>query len=264
MKRVILSADDFGKSHDRNQAIDYAMKHNLVKSAALIMGSEFTDDAIGFAHRGGYIENIHCHLNLTSDVDNNFVPLSDEYKKSKFCVNGQFKRCPKRIEYAEYVTIAYKEMEKQFLEFKRLTKGEANYQHIDCHIYCNLNFPVAIAYRKLIRKYNITSARYYGEHHKQFNSVKEKTKFWILTLLNGKSAQPIKSCKVDYYRTLPDSFCDDEIVELYVHPDYINGVLMDNTVSSFGHKKAPLIEQIETLKSTGDVELISWEDFDKR
>lgn len=52
MKKIILSADDFGRSHERNMAIDYAMKHGLIKSAALIMGSEFTDEAVNFA-RGG-------------------------------------------------------------------------------------------------------------------------------------------------------------------------------------------------------------------
>ena len=52
MKKIILSADDFGRSHERNLAIDYAMKHGLIKSAALIMGSEFTDEAINFAAGG--------------------------------------------------------------------------------------------------------------------------------------------------------------------------------------------------------------------
>lgn len=56
MKRVILSADDFGRTHERNLAIDFAMKHGLIKSAALIMGSEFTDEAIAFARWGGTLK----------------------------------------------------------------------------------------------------------------------------------------------------------------------------------------------------------------
>lgn len=52
LKRVILSADDFARSHERNLAIDYAIKKGLVKSAAVIMGSEFTGEAINMA-RGG-------------------------------------------------------------------------------------------------------------------------------------------------------------------------------------------------------------------
>lgn len=263
MKKIILSADDFGRSHERNLAIDYAMKHGMVKSAALIMGSEFTDEAVDFAYRGRYIKNIHCHLNLITNSDNNFVPLSDEFKESKFCMNGQFKGYPKKIEYAEYTTMAYKEMEKQYLEFRKLTKGEANYNHIDCHVYCNLWPPVAAAYKELIRKYGIRSARYYGEHHKNKKQLKQKLKFRIANFLGGNEAYAVKSCNIDYYITLKDSFQPDETVELYVHPDYINGILIDNTVSIFGHEKVPLIEQIETLTSTGDVELISWVDFNK-
>ena len=54
MKKVIISADDFGRSHERNLAIDYAMRHSLIRSAALIVGSQFTDEAISLAIRGVY------------------------------------------------------------------------------------------------------------------------------------------------------------------------------------------------------------------
>lgn len=264
MKKIILSADDFGKSHERNRAIDHAFKNGLISSAALIMGSEYTYEAIEMAYNGGYIKNVHLHLNLLSDDDNHFKPLSKAFINSKFCVNGGFNKYFQKAEYAEYSRVAFKEIEKQYLEFKRLTKGKADYNHIDCHVYCNLWLPAAFSYRKLIKKYDIISARYYGEHHKLSKSVKQKIKFRLVSILNGKSGWVVRSCNVDYYLTMLNSFLPNETVELYVHPDYINCVLMDNTTSVFGHDKVSLEKHIEEIKSTGNIQFISWTDFNKK
>lgn len=95
MQKIILPADGFGKSHERNISIEYAKKNGMIKSTILIMELEFTDEAIAFAR--GYIKDIHCHLNLITDSDNNFVPLNDEFIRSKFCIDGQFKGYPKNL-----------------------------------------------------------------------------------------------------------------------------------------------------------------------
>lgn len=227
------------------------------------MGSEFTHEAINFARTGGYLNNIHCHLNLASEIGagNHFLPLSEQYKNSRFCKDGEFAKLHNKTDYFEYSEIVFKELECQYSEFKELTDGYANYQHVDCHLYCNLFLSVAVAYRRLIDKYSINNARYYGEHHKQVKSLRKKLKFQVAKVLNGNKAYAVKSCNVDYYLTMIDSFQEDEIVELYVHPDYIDDVLMDNTVSAFVHEKVPLAEHIKQLYSTGELELISWTDL---
>lgn len=53
MKKIILSADDFGRSHERNLAIDTAFKNGFIKSAALLVNSEFSEEAAKMAHEGG-------------------------------------------------------------------------------------------------------------------------------------------------------------------------------------------------------------------
>ena len=263
--KIILSADDFAKTHERNIAIDQAIKGGMIKSVALIMGSEFTDEAIELAIGGGYIKEVHCHLNIVSasDVDTKFLPLSTEYIHSKFGRLGSF---PLKYNYLDYFSpefykIIYCEMERQYLEFIKVTDGKANYNHIDVHKYMNMFPAVAVAYRNLIKKYHIRSARYYGEHHKKQKQYKQKLKFCIANLLGGNKANVMKSCNVDYYITLNDLFQKEEVVELYVHPDYKNGILIDNTVSALGHEIVPLNEQIKALMSTGDIELLSWADF---
>lgn len=265
MKKVILSADDFGRSHDRNLAIDYAMRHALIRSTGLIVGSQFTDEAISLAIKGGYINNVHCHLNLSPGIKagNHFFPISDQYKESKFSVDGEFCIKPYIKNYLSYSKVVFKELEGQYLFFKRATEGRANYDHIDCHLYCNLLPPVAVAYRDLIRKYHIKSARYYGEHHKKQKQIKQWLKFHVGSFLSGNEAYVVKACNVDYYITKKKLFQKDEVIELYVHPDYKNGVLIDNSVSYLGHEIVSLTKQIKALTSTEDIELVSWADFNR-
>ncbi len=53
--RIVFSADDFGGSHEMNMVIDYAMRNETVRSAALLMRFEYPDEAIGLAIDGNYI-----------------------------------------------------------------------------------------------------------------------------------------------------------------------------------------------------------------
>lgn len=214
-------------------------------------------------HVGGYIKDIHCHLNLASGIDNgnHFLPLSDEYKNSIFCSSGEFTSKCHKMDYLKYCKVVYKELESQYLEFIKATNGKANYNHVDFHFYGNLTPPVAVAYRKLISKYHIKTARYYGEHHKLAKSIKQKIKLRLADLLSGNKAYAVQSCNIDFYLTQKDTFQFDETIELYVHPDYVNGVLLDNTVSVFGHEKLYLKESIERLNSSGRIQMISWADM---
>ena len=67
----------------------------------------------------------------------------------------------------------------------------------------------------------------------------------------------------NYNITKKDLFQKDEVIELYVHPDYKNGVLIDNSVSYLGHQIVSLTKQIEALTSTENIELVSWADFNR-
>lgn len=53
MKNIIISADDFGRSIERNEAIDQAFRQGLIKSAALMINTPYTQDAVNKSIRGG-------------------------------------------------------------------------------------------------------------------------------------------------------------------------------------------------------------------
>ncbi len=266
--KIILSADDFGRSHEMNLAIDYAMRNQLSYSTALLMGSAYTDEAVEMAFAGGYIQNVHCHLNLAScrSVGNHFVPLNDAYKKSRFCKDGEFASAKYyRWDFFRYVDVMFQELETQFLTFQELTKGQANNQHLDFHLYMNLSLPVAAAYDKLIRKYHIQSARFFGEHQTE---VRESRKLrWIHRAMmvhwRHSKAFVAKSSKIEYFLAREEQFRGERLVELFVHPEYRDGVLIDRTNSVFGKEFKPLEEHVAMVKQRGDVEFISWASCNK-
>lgn len=53
MKQVFLSADDFGRSPNRNKAIDESFKHGFIKSSGLIVTGQHLQDAVNLINRGG-------------------------------------------------------------------------------------------------------------------------------------------------------------------------------------------------------------------
>lgn len=264
--KIVMQADDFGRSHEMNLAIDCAMKQGLVRSTALLMGSEFTREAVEMAQQGGYLRHVHCHLNLSSgkNVGNHFVPLDETYKKSRFCKNGEFDSCIYVLpDFPRYSGVILRELEAQFLQFRELTGGQANYNRLDVHRWVNLSPPVDLAYRKLIRKYDVASARFFGEHHKHPNSLKKRVLYSIMISSMNKQKQYImKSSRVEFFLLHPEMFTGNDFVELYVHPDYRNGILTDVTTSVYGkgHYK-PLEEQIRLIREAGHTEFLSWEDL---
>ena len=90
---AIVSADDLGRSHERNLAIDYAMKNGLIYSAGLLVNSLYTDEAIELAKQGGYISRLHCHLSFAYGKMSGFSkPINPIFADCPaFRENGEFK-----------------------------------------------------------------------------------------------------------------------------------------------------------------------------
>ena len=263
--KIILQADDFGRSHEMNTAIDYSMQNGLAWSTALLMGSEFTQEAIDMAEKGNYLQHVHCHLNLSAcrSVGNHFVPLNENYKKSRFCKDGEFKTYKYyKIDYQKYSGIILEELETQFLTFKELTRSEANYSHIDFHLYANLSLPVNAAYKELIKKYNIKTARFFGEHEKYMGSWKQRLfKTCLIYNMKRNKACAVKSSKIEFFLMRPEIFKNEAVVELFVHPEYRNGIIIDRTNSVSGAGFNPLEDNIRLVREAVEAQFISWEDF---
>lgn len=261
MKRVYLSADDFGRSKERNRAIDESFKSGLIKSAGLIVTGQYLPDAVKLINEGGYVRHIHCHFNLSGNLkgeDSMDRPITEKMKKDKmFCDNGLFRSysgLPSNLSSIVKSFVVYKELVAQFNKFVEVTNGEGNLRHIDFHLWYNLTLPVSIALNLFTWTHRIKSVRYIGVN-------KEHSKRRFIRLLSWNPfIKSFRSSNIDGFLSKPEWFEKDKTIELYCHPDYMNGnldILMDNSISYFGHKKKTLLEHIDMLKQY-DIEFVSW------
>ena len=201
--KVIINADDFGKSLERNQAVDAAFKQGLICSAGVIVTSKYLSDAIHLANEGGYLNKLHIHFNLSANLlheNSDDTPLTDVMKNDPFfCRDGRFlesKGIPSRFSDIKKNKEVYRELVAQYYKFMEVTKGVADYKHIDFHLWYNLSWLVCIPLRLFVRKFKIESVRYWGIH--QMGSRRFKM-FRILS--NNPRVTYIPATNIDYFLT---------------------------------------------------------------
>lgn len=262
MTKIILNADDFGKSPARNRAIDDAFKQGLIYSAGLIVTGKHLGEAVGYINNGGYVENVHLHVNLSANLlheDSDDAPLTEAMKKdSFFCKNGKFKPykgLPHKLSTIVKWKIVYNELVAQYNKFIKVTDGKADYRHIDFHLWYNLTWPVSFALKKFTKKYKIQSVRYIGLH--QIDKLKYRF-FYIVSRNSG--IQFVPTTNIDYYLSKKQLFAEYPMIELYCHPNYKEGVFLDDSPSYLKHERQPMLTNIQMLRCIGNIELVSWRD----
>jgi predicted glycoside hydrolase/deacetylase ChbG (UPF0249 family) len=185
-------------------------------------------------------------------------PLTEKMAKdSSFCENGLFKPymgLPKRPKDVFKWHIVYKELCAQYNKFLRVTEGKGNRRHVDFHLWYNLTWMVAIALNLFTWTHRIKTVRYIGVHQ-------EQTRRRIFRILSWNPfVKFYRSSNIDGYLTHPELFEKEECFELYCHPDYMEekgNVLMDNSISYFGHEKKTMMQHIALLKQY-NLDFISW------
>lgn len=260
--KIILNADDFGKSIERNRAIDDSFKQGLISSASLIVTGKHLSEAIDYMNKGRYTEKIHLHINLSTNLlheDPDDTPLTEKMRKdSFFCKDGKFKKykgLPHRITDIRKWKTVYDEMVAQYEKFIEVTEGNADYKHIDFHLWYNLTWPVSVALNVFTRKYKIESVRYISMKNR---NIRKNNLYRIISW--NPRVKSISCSSIDYFLTKYKSIPKEEVFELYCHPNYKEGVLLDDTPSLFQHDRQPLIEHIQKLKALDSFEFVSWKD----
>lgn len=262
MQQVIINADDFGKSPSRNHAIHDSFTQGLIFSTGLIVTGKHLPEAVELMKKGGYINKTHLHINLSTNLmneDSDDIPLTEEMKQDPFFSKGgkfkKYKGLPKRITDIRKWRIVYQEMVAQYNKFMEVTEGKGDSTHIDFHLWYNLTWPVSVALNHFTRKYNIKSVRYIGEHQKR----KFLYRLFLLISRNP-DVKSYPATNIDYFLSKRSSFDHVSILELYCHPNYKDGVFLDDSPSYLKHERQPMLKQIQMLKDTKAVDFISWED----
>lgn len=263
--KIIVNADDFGKSAEQNSAIDDSFKQGLICSAGLIITAKYLQDAIDKAIIGGYVDKLHLHINLSSGrsfQNTDYVPLTNAMRNNPYIgTNGHLKWC--KIKSFGFLSVfhwkrVYNEIEAQYNKFIEITGEKGNLKHIDFHLWYNLTWPVSIALFFFTRRHKIQSVRYLGQHNTK--SIKNRL-FRILAW--DPHVKTIPSTNIDYFLSKGELFNAFPLVELYCHPNYINDVLLDDSQSYLRHKKNTMQYYIQKLKEIDDIEFVSWEQLSR-
>lgn len=264
MVKIILNADDFGKSPERNRAVHDAFAQGLISSAGLIVTGRYLPEAIELAKAGKYMDKLHLHFNLSANQiqeNSDDAPLTDEMRKDTFfCKDQKFLKyhgLPKRIDTIRKWKLVYRELVAQYELFKKVTEGKADYKHVDFHLWYNLTWSVSIALNLFTRRYNIESVRYWGIHQMS------RRRYKVFRLLSWNNRiKYIPATNIDYFLSKKDSISQYNVMEVYCHPHYKDGVFLDDSPSYLHHVRQPLPKHMQKLKGIEDVEFISWKDVE--
>ena len=130
MKKLIISADDFGLHSSINEAVEKGFQYGLLTSASIIANGPRFSDAVDIAKRNPNL-GIGLHFNIIEGKsiagENNVASLLDE--GGMFFEN--YKKLSKRIMFGQ---VKLEEIEKELeAQINRCTNSGLTLTHIDSH-----------------------------------------------------------------------------------------------------------------------------------
>ena len=253
--KYVMNADDFGRDPARTAAIDACLRQGLIQRASLMVNMESTEEAAALAKAGSYMDRVCFHLNLTSGL-----PLTDAVRSTALCgKNGEFCRAKNKTVQCrcfsrKTIAAIRQECEAQMRKFRALGFSST---HMDSHLWCLCSFPVWLAVRPLMKRYGFRTVRTMKGHMYLTNSGKLSLYYRFLQFF-------IRCCgfkNPEVWSGCPDEFLKqgisakkraDKAVEVYVHPNMIDGIPID-TVFSYQWERRPVAAEVEMLSGVGAI-----------
>jgi len=246
--KLIVNADDFGLSHNRNVAVDYALRNGICTQGSIILNTPFSDEAVRMAKDGGYFHKIGLHLNLTVEK-----PLSTSIVHlDRYCNDGVFVGSNPRSKDKVFALKGIRELREELeAQIKLFFDLGFTFGHIDAHNDILFNMPVWMAFKPLIKKYKIKHIRgvepylfgYYRKsilsylplkYYFMYRFVTLKTIDQCTVLHGGRNVNQFKR-DYDLLKTrqsthrIIGNLRNDDICEVITHPDFDGEKYLDRT-----------------------------------
>lgn len=233
---MIINADDFGYSASVNRAICECFNKKLINRTTIMVNMPSAKEAALLAEENGFKDSVGLHINLTEGK-----ALSKECADSELCdEKGYFKgvfHIPFKsriyLKKSSRKAIA-KEVKAQIEEFFKMG---FTLKHADSHNYTHSYISVFGEVGKLLKEYGFTSTRISRNvSPEKFSLPFTVYKCVFNTLIRNLKVNKEKIHTTKYFCSVQDfEGCvnKSEIsrdVEFMTHPDYIDGVLYDNTL----------------------------------
>ena len=226
MENIIINADDFGLNSSANKAIVESFDNGYINSTTIMSNMPGFDEAIELAHKHKLMGKIGIHLNLT---EGNPLIKNNEFLCLLFNTTN-LKKKKRRLFFLskEEKKIIFKELSSQI---EKVQNNGIEITHIDTHHHAHEVWPITQIILDLSRTYHIRSIRILNN----LNSSTSSYKNFYRNFVNGRIKLKDKNYSdffgnqlqtFSHFKVNP-SFCKSKKLEIMVHPDYNNGILID-------------------------------------
>lgn len=242
--RLIVNADDFGKSLEVNRAITECFNRGIINRTTVMTNMPYAAEAAAMAMKNGFMEHVGLHLNFTEGT-----PLSDSIKMNRdFCdENGNYNQA-----FYYNTKLRLHMNDKSIFDIEQEIEAQIelyhdlgfNLNHIDSHHHVHTNMPFYKALKNLSSVYSFSSIRLSRNLYKDAKLLKKLYKNYY----NNKIRQ-ICSTATDYFGSFHDvenyfiypndissvnmfkEFIEKNDLEIMVHPQYSSdSILCDSEV----------------------------------
>ena len=236
--RLIINADDFGKTRTINKAICHGFKNGILTHTTVMVNMPYWREGVSLAKESGFFDRIGLHLNLDEGY-----PMTDNIRNIPFfcdtngAFNGNFaKSLTHRVLPMPNSVKKYCE-EEIVMQLKTFLDAGLTYRHIDSHHYVHLNNSILSILLPVAKELGFSSMRI-AEISSKDGFVKKLYK----NAINQRIRKNFDA--TDFF------FSDTELVkhklcltgksiELMVHPDFIKEDYV-NVISRKEKKYEPL------------------------
>lgn len=249
--KIVVNADDFGMSHHKNVAIDYVMRREICTNTSLTVNMPASEEAASLAINNGYKDRVSLHLNLTEGkaLTEDIQQLSLYYDIRCGCF--AYRPIIKMDEQImpKYIDILRQEIEAQIMKFQRFG---FELKSIDSHNWIHLRIPVWQALEPLIKKYNVKIVRPMWEGYKRADIASEKwCKYFAQVepiLLETPECRVFKhTSNIEQFILNKERMGRMDVIEVFTHPDIIEGKIMDISSSYTGKVKETVENNVSLL-----------------
>lgn len=248
--RIIINADDFGKSKDVNKAILECFNKNYISTTTILANMDGFENAVDIIHKNDLNNRIGIHLNISEGQ-----PITKEIKKYKrFCdSNGYFSN--KKYNYKDlFNTMSKDELyalkNELNAQIKKCKDSGLIITHADSHHHKHTELYMLRLLKNLLKENRISYLRL----ARIVDNKKNSPKFFYRNLCNTYIRNVLKISKVDEFISFNDIDKignKSNIIEIMCHPMYEHGNIME--------QNEKLENCVKRLKSIMSFDLISYD-----
>ena len=267
MKKVIISADDFGYSESVNEAIVKAHREGILTSTSLMVAGEAFEPAVGLARENPSL-GVGLHLVMVcgkSVLAQKEIPdLVDE--------DGNFLDSPTLAGIQYYFKKkSRKQLEKEIrAQFRKFKETGLSCTHVDSHLHMHINPAVFEIVLKVAKEFEVSAIRIPEEDlgltlpFDKSHYVRKRTHNFIFSRLSRKAKAKSKSRGFRFADRVFGLFQTGDMYPAYV--EHLIGHLPEGISEIYFHPDYVPVRDFEPTKSSHENKSISnrvnsWYDF---